>query len=230
MAAVPSAAAPSATAPVTVVLPVKVLAVAKSRLPAARAALALAMAIDVAVVARSVGRVLVVTDDPVAAAALAADHVEPDVPDAGLSAAVAHGALVASRRWPDDDVVALAADLPALTSADLIAFAHTVGAAAREGARADAPRVWVVADAGGVGTAVLAAAAGTVLVPAYEGASFAAHLAGGATDLTAYAGPGLRRDVDTVADLATAIALGVGPATTASLALHRDAWRAAGLR
>ncbi len=222
-----------AAVPFTVVLPVKVLALAKSRLgadPAARAALALAMAVDVAAVARSVGRVLVVTDDPLAAASLAADHIEPDVPGAGLSAAVAHGALVASRQWPSDGVMALAADLPALKAADLTALTPTLFVRTRQMRRARTPNVGVVADAGGVGTALLVAAAGTTMEPSYEGGSFAAHRAAGAADLTPYAGPGLRRDVDTVADLLAAIALGVGPATTAALERHRDAWRAAGLR
>ena len=210
--------------PFTFVLPVKVLAVAKSRLgadPGARAALALAMAVDVAAAARAVGRVLVVTDDPQVAAALS-DPAVPDLPDAGLSAAVAHGAQVAAERWPGDGVIALAADLPAISAASL----HDVVAGMR---RSPASGSWVVADAGGIGTAVLATAPGTTMVPAYEGPSFAAHRAAGAADLTPYAAPGLRRDVDTVADLTAAIALGVGPATSAALELHRDAWRAAGL-
>lgn len=208
----------------TVVLPVKPLAVAKSRMggdPAARAALALAMARDVALAAAgcpSVGGVLVVTDDPLAADKVAADWVEPDVPAAGLSAAVAHGASAAVSRRPDSGVVVLAADLPALTASALGAVLD----------RVEVPRA-VVADTAGTGTVLLAAAPGTALSPAYEGPSYRAHLAGGAADLSAYAAPGVRRDVDTVADLADALALGVGPATREAVGNHRESWRAAGL-
>jgi 2-phospho-L-lactate guanylyltransferase len=66
-------------------------------------------------------------------------------------------------------------------------------------------------------------------VPAFEGGSFAKHRAGGAVDLTGLADAGMRRDVDTVADLAAAVQLGVGAATAAALARYREVWRAAGL-
>lgn len=207
----------------TVIVPVKTLHVAKSRLggdPVARATLALAMASDVvdsASACAGVGAVVVVTDDERVRHALAAvAEVIPDQPRGGLSAALAHGGSVAAARWPAAGVAALAADLPALTSATLAAV--LTGAAPQ-------PRA-VVADADGTGTVVLTAAPGQVLAPAYEGASFAAHRDGGATDLTALADPRVRRDVDTVADLAVALALGAGPATTAAAA----AWRAAGWR
>lgn len=216
----------------TVVLPVKRLAAAKSRLGAtapARAALALAMAQDVALVAASIGPVLVVTDDPVAAAALPAASVEPDLPWAGLSAAVGHGAAVAAARWPATCVVVLAADLPALTVDALGAVVDALVAPACAVAHGRATSSGVVADADGVGTVLLAAPAGTPLVPAYEGGSFARHRVGGAADLTPYADGRLRRDVDTVADLAAALDLGVGPATAAAVAAYRSDWRAAGL-
>jgi 2-phospho-L-lactate guanylyltransferase len=233
--------------PYTFVLPVKALSVAKSRVdaaPEARAALALAMAVDVAAAAGEVGRVLVVTDDERAATALAVDHVEPDVPGAGLSAALAHGAAVAAARWPDDGVVLLAADLPCLTAAALTAVLHTVPVPARSVPAGSVPArsrsarqprhagtngVGVVADASGVGTVLLAATAGTVVHPAYEGGSFAAHRGQGAADLTGYAAPGLRRDVDTVADLQQALAIGIGPATAAALAAYRESWRRVGV-
>ena len=89
-----------------VVVPVKVLARAKSRIaPLAgsrRAELALAMALDTisAVVASpAADRVIVVTDDPVAAAELSAvgATVVPDGPGAGLNEALVHGASCASR-------------------------------------------------------------------------------------------------------------------------------------
>ncbi|MGH3744423.1 MAG: 2-phospho-L-lactate guanylyltransferase [Mycobacteriales bacterium] len=208
----------------TAVLPVKELAIAKSRLgagPEARAGLALAMARDVAAAAAScpaVNAVLVVTDDPLVADKVPADRVEPDVPRAGLSAAVAHGASAALSRWPRAGVVVLAADLPALTSTAL----SEVLAALVDGRG-------VVADSAGTGTVLLATRPGTALAPSYEGASFAAHRAGGAVDLTAVAAAGVRRDVDTVEDLAAALVLGVGPATWDSVREHRASWQAAGL-
>ncbi len=205
-----------------VVLPVKELAVAKSRLavaPAIRAALTVAMARDVAAAVRAAGaEVLLVTDDARAASSVPADWVEPDVPRAGLSAAARHGAAVAGRLRPAAGIVVLAADLPALTPAALLAVLAGVGAAG------------VVADTSAVGTVLLAATAGTTLRPAYEGASFAAHRAAGARDLTPLATAALRRDVDTVADLAAALALGAGRATTAAVAADAAAWKTAGLR
>ena len=112
-----------------VVVPVKVLAHAKSRIaPLAgprRAELALAMASDTvrAVVAsRAAAQVIVVTDDPVAAQELAAvgATVVPDEPRAGLNAALSHGAACAERLWPGSALAALSADLPALQAAELL--------------------------------------------------------------------------------------------------------------
>ncbi|MCG5471354.1 2-phospho-L-lactate guanylyltransferase, partial [Micromonospora sp. LAH09] len=103
-----------------VVVPVKHLAAAKSRLRGALSGvpheeLALALAADTirAVLAcPAVAEVLVVTDDArVAAAALGAGaRVLPDGPDAGLNAAFRHGAAGTTAGW----VAGLTADLPAL--------------------------------------------------------------------------------------------------------------------
>ena len=93
----------------SVLMPVKVLAEAKSRLAALagsrRAELALALASDTvtAVVGSdAVARVIVITDDQVAAVALAAlgALMVPDEPRAGLNAALGHGAAYAAARWP----------------------------------------------------------------------------------------------------------------------------------
>src|SRR3954464_12311432 len=112
----------------SVVIPVKLLRVAKSRLDffadADRSALALAMAMDTvsaAVASDAVGEVIVVTNDERAAAAareVGAVVVE-DEPDAGLNAALQHGAAAARARRPDCGVAALAADVPALRAAEL---------------------------------------------------------------------------------------------------------------
>src|SRR5215207_5258075 len=64
----------------------------------------------------AVGRVLVVTDDPVAAPALTdlGALCVPDTPDAGLNPALAHGATEAAGRQPAWGVAVLGSDLPAL--------------------------------------------------------------------------------------------------------------------
>jgi 2-phospho-L-lactate guanylyltransferase len=68
-----------------------------------------------------------------------------------------------------------------------------------------------VADGEGSGTTLLCATAGE-LDPRYGPGSAAAHAASGAVALDGH-WPGLRRDVDTPADLAEAAALGLGPRT-----------------
>ena len=93
----------------SVVIPVKVLARAKSRLTGLdgprRAELALAMAADTvaaAVACPAVDSVIVVTDDSAAAAALSGlgALVLPDEPGDGLNPALAYGAAYSDGRWP----------------------------------------------------------------------------------------------------------------------------------
>lgn len=193
-----------------VVVPVKPLAAAKSRLARPdRAALALAMATDTVAAARAASaEVVVVTDDPRAAAAVAAPGVlvVADEPAAGLNPALAYGAGVAVGRWPDRGVAALSADLPALRPDELRRGLSAAAAHSRA----------LVADAAGTGTVLLTARPGVVLRPSFGPGSRAAHVAAGAHDLTDDLGTsvaGLRRDVDTLDDLRTALTLGVGPAT-----------------
>jgi 2-phospho-L-lactate/phosphoenolpyruvate guanylyltransferase len=205
----------SALFPWTVVMPVKVLASAKSRLAVLagprRCELALALASDTvsAVVAcPEVTRVLVVTSDAVAGQRLAAlgAHVTGDEPAGGLNAALRYGASVASSRWPGGGVAALTADLPALRPAEL---GRALRAASRTGAAAFVP------DAAGVGTTMYAVGPGGVFQPMFEGASRARHASSGAVELPTDGVPGLRRDVDTPEDLRAALLLGAGLRTTA---------------
>ena len=195
-----------------VVVPVKRLAVAKSRLAAygdgARRELALAFARDVVTAALAcpvVSHVLVVTDDARAASALRAlgARIAPDDPDDGLNPALVHGADLLRAGSPLLGIVTLSSDLPALRPADLGAVLGAVPAGARG----------FVPDAAGHGTTLLAAAAPADLAPEFGPASAARHLASGARLLDAP--PGLRRDVDTPQDLREALELGVGPHTSA---------------
>ena len=201
----------------SVVVPAKRLPLAKTRLTplppgmagppeAAHDRLVLALLADTvaaALASPAVTGVLVVTDDPAAAAEITGlgAHAVPDEPDAGLNPALAHGA----RATGGAAVAALSSDLPALRPAEL-----TAALAAAE----VAPRCFV-ADAQGSGTTLLTAA-GTDLSPAFGTGSAQRHAAGGAVPLTG-SWPGLARDVDTPGDLRAALALGVGPRTAALL-------------
>jgi 2-phospho-L-lactate/phosphoenolpyruvate guanylyltransferase len=194
----------------TVVVPVKLLATAKSRLGLPddpRVQLAFAMALDtieVALACPLVDGVIVVTDDDDVrdAASEAGAVVVADEPNSGLNAALRHGAAIAAQRWPDRGVAAISADLPAMQP-DQLATALRAGASHRS----------VLADASGRGTSLLTAPPATPLTPAYGEGSFAEHVRSGARPLEIDA-PGLRLDVDTRADLTAALALGCGPRTT----------------
>jgi 2-phospho-L-lactate/phosphoenolpyruvate guanylyltransferase len=216
------------TAPaVDLVIPVKPLRTAKSRLrgaadhglgaPAAHARLALALAHDtVAAVraARRVRRLLLVSSDPVVAAEFAAEGVEvvPDGPVSGLNAAYALGAMVLQRRDPTAAVGALPADLPALRPAELDAAIDAAIAAFAATAVAGGGSRAFVADAEHTGTTFLITAPGVPLDPRFGIGSAGAHLESGARPLTG-GWPGLRRDVDTADDLGEAAELGLGPHT-----------------
>ena len=168
----------------SLVIPVKVLAQAKSRLTGIagprRSELALAMAADTiaaAVEAASVAAVLVVTDDPAVtdiAAGLGA-LVLPDAPAAGLNEALAYGAAHSEARWPERGRAGLAGDLPAARPEELTA---ALAAAARLGAA-------FVPDADGTGTVLYAVAPGTEFRPQFGPASRDRHLATGAAEIKA---------------------------------------------
>ena len=196
--------------------------------------------------APSVEQVLVVTADPAAAAPLAAlgarivpeppytvppytvpaaisgapgAPVAPAVPAASdassagagrdpLNAAIAEGIRVAHELWPLSHVGVLTGDLPALTVADV---ERTLGSAAGHD-RA------MVADEEGIGTTTLLARAGLAVTPLFGPGSRAAHEAAGHRPLDLPASATIRRDVDTVADLAEVLRRGVGVHTSALIA------------
>ncbi|MGI5144914.1 2-phospho-L-lactate guanylyltransferase [Plantactinospora sp. CA-294935] len=196
----------------TVVVPVKRLGSAKSRLRGAldgvpHELLALALAedtVEAVLGCPAVRELLVVTDDPAATRTLGrlGARVVPEPPTAGLNPAFVRGAAAAS----DGPVAALTADLPALRPAEL---AEALRAAdGSPGVRR------FVADAPGTGTVLLTAVPGAALDPRFGPHSAAAHAASGARPLTG-AWPTLRRDVDTAADLRAAAALGLRRRTAA---------------
>jgi 2-phospho-L-lactate/phosphoenolpyruvate guanylyltransferase len=199
----------------TILIPVKQTTVAKSRLtgfdPATRRRFAVAFAQDTvsaAVACVNVVRVVVVTDDPVAALLreLGADIV-PDRPNAGLNPALRYAAEQVRGEEAGAPIAAISSDLPSLRPSDLSA-ALTAAPSGR----------WFVPDAANVGTTMLAAAAGEEWTPRFGPGSRAAHRALGNVELQ---GPGLERlraDVDTAADLSDAYTRGVGAWTTEVLA------------
>ncbi|MBZ6135160.1 2-phospho-L-lactate guanylyltransferase [Streptomyces olivaceus] len=199
----------------TLVVPVKPLARAKSRLSdtaddGVRPGLALAFAQDTvaaALACPAVGDVAVVTDDARAGRELRelGAAVVADEPGGGLNAALAHGAAAVRAARPESPVAALNADLPALRPAEL---ARALAAAAKF------PRAFLP-DAAGIGTTLLTALAGRELAPAFGPDSRARHRASGAAELRLGAVDSVRQDVDTGSDLRTALVLGVGPRTAA---------------
>lgn len=193
----------------SLVVPLKPLAQAKSRLAvavgASRQGLALAFAQDTvagALACPAVADVVVVTDDAVARRELSrlGARVLPDLPGAGLNAALDHGARAVRAGRPGARVAAMNADLPALRAPELLRVLESA---------ADFPRAFL-ADAAGIGTTLLSAGPDRELAPSFGGPSRARHSASGAVEIALADVESVRRDVDTGADLRTALSLGVG--------------------
>lgn len=205
----------------SIVVPVKRPEYAKTRLSDAvgelRPTMARAFAADTvtaALACPSVVQVVVVTDDAPAgdAAREQGAVVVPDSPDAGLNAALSHGAQEARVRRPDAGVAAIAADLPALRSAELTRVLDAATAHPES----------FLADAAGVGTTLYAVAPGAEFAPRFGGRSRATHRSSGATELELDDVSSVRRDIDTPIDLWDAMRLGLG-AHTESVIVHLDA-------
>jgi 2-phospho-L-lactate/phosphoenolpyruvate guanylyltransferase len=207
----------------TVIVPVKQITLAKTRLTGVdddtRRALAVAFARDtVAAAAASpmVRDVIVVSNDDIASD-IAGDLAElvPDVPDAGLNPALTYAASHVRAQRPGAAVAAISSDLPALRADDVT-----------RALRLGPPMPWFVSDAARVGTTMLASPEGHDWAPAFGAGSRRAHLDAGVVEVDGAGLDRLRRDVDTAADLAAARRLGVGPSTSAVLA-DRDRRRLA---
>jgi 2-phospho-L-lactate guanylyltransferase len=204
----------AANTDVAVVIAVKRLAAAKTRLApkfsaATREAVVLAMLIDTVTAASAVAPVTVVTPDAGAAAAareLGAEVVDDPTP-AGhpdpLNNAIAAAAAQLHDTVPN--IVVLQGDLPALKVGE---FTEAMAAARAH------PRSFV-GDRHGTGTAALFAF-GAPLDPMFGTDSAARHRLSGAVELTG-PWPGLRCDIDTAEDLTAAMALGIGAATARAI-------------
>jgi len=193
-----------------VVVPVKPLPVAKSRLRADVPAwlhhqLVRALVLDsveAVLACPLVAATVVVTADAELAEAVTrlGARVCPD-PGGGLNAAVT---AAAEQIGPAHPVAVLTGDLPAVRPEEIAAALHA--AATSPDAASFVP------DAAGTGTTMLAAPPGVPLPPRFGVDSAAAHAAAGARRLTGD-WPGLRRDVDTAADLVAAAGYGLGRRT-----------------
>ena len=211
----------SGTADVGLVIAVKRLAAAKTRLApvfssATRESVVLAMLMDTISAASAVSALSAVTvvtpdDDAAAAARRLGARVLVDPTPQGhrnpLNNAIA--AAEASVRKETPNIVALQGDLPALQPQEL---AEAI-AAAREYRRS------FVGDRHGTGTSALFAF-GVALDPQFGPDSAQRHRHSGAIELTG-AWPGLRCDIDTPDDLLVARRLGVGMATAQAIGRPR---------
>jgi 2-phospho-L-lactate guanylyltransferase len=185
----------------TVVIPVKGTVAAKSRLGASPE-LALAIALDTVAAALAIAPVLVVTSASIAPRfEEIGARVVPD-PDSGLLAAVAEGIAVVD----SGPVAVLLGDVPALRP-DELAVALDLAAQYR---------LAFVPDADNDGTVLITALRPADHRPAFGLHSRAAHLAAGYIELSIPLDSGLRRDVDTAAQLA-ALCSRTGPRTRALL-------------
>ncbi len=198
-----------------VLVPVKPIERAKSRLAgiplSTRGRLAVAFALDTITAALAtprVSEVVVVGDDPLIIEASGRLGCR-SLPDrGGLNASLLAAAVQIAATDPSTVLVALCADLPALSAADL-------GSAL---ASLSVDRPGFVSDHCSIGTTTYAARA-SQFDPRFGPRSRAAHLAAGADELETEA-VGLRHDVDTLADLAALASLGLlGPHTSTCDAL-----------
>lgn len=192
------------------VIPLKPLLRAKTRLgfdAATRTRLAHAFATDVVSACQrcaQIGEVRVVGALPVG---LEARHI--DDPGRGLNAALVAATVGLAARTP---VLAVMGDLPCLQEEDLSALLAAC-AELPEGPGAGS----MVADTAGTGTTCVWSLRGR-FHPQFGPRSRAHHRAGGLVELSGAGLHRVRRDVDSVADLADALRMGAGAATTAAAA------------
>ena len=192
-----------------VIVAVKPLRVAKSRLvlpEALRRDLVVAMLVDTLTAAAAVSGLglLVITDDTRIATVAAAEgvSVRGGEPAGGLNAALSYGEGLARSFWGGARIAALPGDLPWLISGDLAAALTDASECERA----------LVVDADHQGTTLLCAASD--LRPSYGMGSAIRHVTSGCVPLNGH-WPGLRRDVDTLANLIEVPGTALGTHTAA---------------
>ena len=199
-----------------IVVPVKELGNAKTRLSAraatVRQELALAFSLDVVTACLASPRVqavFVVTPDEAVSAAVRAlgANIVSQKSDENLNESLIHGHTAAAAAFPHRRIGLLAADLPALRT-------HEVDLALAESEQWDR---CFVADVAGTGTTFVAVAPGISLQPRFGPRSRAAHARAGFIELTTPELTRMRCDVDTEVDLWYAQQLGVGHFTAVAL-------------
>ncbi|MEV4729779.1 2-phospho-L-lactate guanylyltransferase [Saccharopolyspora sp. NPDC049426] len=201
-----------------VVIPLKALARAKSRLElgAARPQLALAMSrdtVDAVAACEAVGRIVIVTSDthiwrsdPARGLTVLGD------PGGGLQQAVRTGVAEAERASARAGTAVVTGDLPAARSSELDTAFQL----------ADRHPVSFVADTAGTGTTAFFRRYDASDLPRFGDQSRLAHLDMGAAELAHPSFLTVRRDVDTQDDLREALSLGVGPNTRALMGELHD--------
>ncbi|MEP6814327.1 MAG: 2-phospho-L-lactate guanylyltransferase [Marmoricola sp.] len=200
--------------PYALVVPVKTLSRAKSRLQGypdvVRRDLMRAFAMDAltaALASPMVSAVYVVTEEPDLAASVRdlGCTVLPDTGSGDLNRALRAAVVwLAVRSRAGQPVCAMLGDLPCLVAEDLTDALASIGGSG------------FVADAAGIGTTLLAVADPAMFDPRFGLGSRAAHQAAGIPQVSLGV-PTLRLDVDTAEDLAAALDLGVGAHTRAVL-------------
>lgn len=199
----------------TAVVPAKRWALSKSRMaggPHVRESLARAFALDVVETLSqvpSIESIIIITDERELAgfgARLGAAVVQDQALLSAdpLNRAVRLGRSRAVAMRPHSPIVVVPADLPAITSAVMDQALATL----------QMPGCAFVPDASSTGTTLLSASEPALLRPSYGPGSARTHLAHGAR-MVLEVDQRLRRDVDTVAHLQEATALGLGPRTAA---------------
>jgi 2-phospho-L-lactate/phosphoenolpyruvate guanylyltransferase len=156
--------------------------------------------------------VVVVTDDVDLASTVTGlgAWAIPDGHAGDLNASLVQGAADVLRRVPGVGLLTTVADLPALRADDLDDWLETDPAADPA----------MVTDVAGSGTTMLRARTRGDFRPQFGPGSRAVHLTDGVSDLSTSAADGLRRDVDTPADLLAARRLGLGERTRWVLTRH----------
>ena len=193
----------------TAIVPLKPKVTAKSRLgfnQATRAVLANAMATDLLASCQTASGI----DEVIVAGTAPAGLSVTEIPDLKQGLNLALGDVLTALP-PQDQVIILLGDLPCVRPEDIDLALEL----ARARSRAPHQIASMICDAVGTGTTTLIGTAGT-LIPRFGPHSRALHREQGYVELKEGELSRLRRDVDSIADLADAVRIGTGPATNSA--------------